>query len=87
MPDSPSFYSRGGRKPLENITCHADCLPKCTYKWIVDYTYLPDREFNTGATLFANTNTYNSDAKFKCVAINDIEEKESGWITVYIIRK
>ncbi|XP_056012164.1 hemicentin-1-like [Ostrea edulis] len=83
MPDSNVYYSNRGGRPLENITCQADCLPECTYTWKMENPYWPDTIFNTGDTLFANRNfTYNDSRRFKCAATNDVGERESRWITV-----
>ncbi|XP_056012191.1 B-cell receptor CD22-like isoform X2 [Ostrea edulis] len=83
MPDSKVYYSKRGGRPLKNITCQADCLPKCTYTWKIQNPYRLDTVFNTGDTLFANINfTYNDSRRFKCAATNDVSERESKWITV-----
>ncbi|XP_056012179.1 hemicentin-1-like [Ostrea edulis] len=83
MPGSNVYYSRRGGRPLENITCQADCLPECNYTWKIEMPYWLDTVFDTGDTLFANKGFwYNSDKRFKCVAKNDVSERESRWITV-----
>ncbi|XP_048775018.2 hemicentin-1-like isoform X2 [Ostrea edulis] len=90
IPDSKVYYSRRGGRPLENITCQADCLPECTFTWKIENPYWSSQygwesDFNKGDTLFANrTFQYNDYRRFKCVARNYVDNRESNWIRVYV---
>lgn len=83
-PSNDTFYTKQYGKPLHDITCEADCLPECTYKWYREgYLY----SYTTGNNLFA---TESSDFlrirsnKFLCRASNiDLRSySDSRWITV-----
>lgn len=84
-PSNDTFYTKQYGKPLHDITCEADCLPECTYRWLREgYSY----SYTTGNNLFA---TESSDFlrirsnRFLCRASNNIDSRsysDSRWITV-----
>uniref|UniRef100_A0A8W8KVV4 Uncharacterized protein n=1 Tax=Magallana gigas TaxID=29159 RepID=A0A8W8KVV4_MAGGI len=80
-PNNDTFYTKIHGKPLHNITCEADCLPKCTYTWLRQYNSHP---YTTGNSLFA-TESYDSlqpSKRFLCRASNTHNYKDSRWITI-----
>lgn len=87
-PSNDTFYTKLYGKPLHDITCEADCLPKCTYRWYREGARKEDI-YTNGSSLFAtksyNNNDYN---RFRCVASNDINSHSSinysKWITVEV---
>lgn len=74
-PSNDTFYTKRYGKPLHDITCEADCLPECTYMWlIVKYPYI--QHYATGNNLFA-TESFDflriQSNKFFCRASNNID--------------
>uniref|UniRef100_A0A8W8KXQ9 Uncharacterized protein n=1 Tax=Magallana gigas TaxID=29159 RepID=A0A8W8KXQ9_MAGGI len=49
-PNNDTFYTKIHGKPLHDITCEADCLPKCTYMW---FRHDNNHPYTTGNSLFA----------------------------------
>lgn len=81
-PGNNTFYTKRNGKPVQNITCKADCLPECTYEWYREghrSVYM----YTTGSSLFARqTYFYKGSYRFRCLASNNIRSNYSRWITV-----
>eukprot|EP00105_Crassostrea_gigas_P045799 XP_019929947.1 PREDICTED: hemicentin-1 [Crassostrea gigas] len=82
-PGDDTFYTKLRGKPLHDITCEADCVPECTYRWYIEgyrFTY------TTGNSLFATRSYYyRGSLRFRCLASNAIEPYNySRWITVKV---
>ncbi|XP_065931662.1 carcinoembryonic antigen-related cell adhesion molecule 5 [Magallana gigas] len=70
-PGHDTFFTKRGGQPVHDITCEADCQPKCTYSW---YRKGDRQRYTKGNRLFASkTYNYGGTSRFHCYATNDIE--------------
>lgn len=84
-PGHDTFYTKPGGQPLHDITCEADCQPKCTYSW---YRKGDQQLYTKGNRLFdSKTYNYRGTSRFNCYATNDIGRHAynySRWIKVEV---
>lgn len=80
-PNNDTFYTKIHGKPLHDITCEADCLPKCTYMW---FRHDNNHPYTTGNSLFAKESYdfLQPSKTFLCRASNKHKYRDSTWITI-----